>query len=288
MRVVEQDPHQLRHRHRRVRIVQLDRDLLRKRVPIGVAAPEAPYEIGQRAGDQKILLNKAQCLSHARGVVGIQHPRQGFGCESAGQRSDEIAAAECLKVEIVGRSCRPQPQRIDGLAAVADHGPIKRDTDQRGGPAGYGAQLSTDHLERAVEFDFDRLVGTRDLPGILPTQPVVRLFMLPAVLDGLFEDAVFVTQPIAHRRQLHRRHRVEKASRKAPEPAVSEAGVGFFFDEAEPIDVLLLGNSLREGIKQKVGDIVGQRAPDQKFHRQVVDPLRVLAVVGAFCPHPAL
>ena len=37
------------------------------------------------------------------------------------------------------------------------------------------------------------LVGTSDLPGILPTQPVVRLFMLPAVLDGLFEDAIFVT-----------------------------------------------------------------------------------------------
>ena len=186
------------------------------------------------------------------------------------------------------RSCSPEPQRIDGLAAVADHWPIKWDTNQRGRPAGNGAQGPTDHLEGAVEFDFDRLVGTSNLPGILPTQPVVRLFMLPAVLDGLLEDAVFVTQPIAHRRQLHGRHRVEKASREAPEPAVSEAGIGFFFDEAEPIDVLLLGNSLHEAIEQKVCDIVGQRAPDQKFHRQVVDPLRVLAVVGAFRPHPAL
>jgi hypothetical protein len=102
MRVVKQDPEQLRYCHRRMGVVQLDGGLLRKRIPISVAVPEAPYEIGQRAGDQKILLNKAQCLSHAGGVVGIQHPSQGFGCQSAGQRSDKIATAECLKVEIVG------------------------------------------------------------------------------------------------------------------------------------------------------------------------------------------
>ena len=30
------------------------------------------------------------------------------------------------------------PQRIDGLAIVADHGPIKRGADQHGRPAGNG------------------------------------------------------------------------------------------------------------------------------------------------------
>ena len=142
MRFVEQDAHQLRHRHRRMRIVELDRDLLGKRAPIGVAAPEAPHEIGQRAGDQKILLHEAQSLPHARRVVGIEHSRQGFGRERLGHRADEIAVAEFLKVEIVGRSRGPQPQRVDGLAAVADHGPIKRNADQRGRPAGNGAQAS--------------------------------------------------------------------------------------------------------------------------------------------------
>ncbi len=31
---------------------------------------------------------------------------------------------------------------------------------------------------------------------------------------------------------------VEKASRQAPEPAVSQTGIGFLFDEAEPIEVI--------------------------------------------------
>ena len=144
------------------------------------------------------------------------------------------------------------------------------------------------HRERAVQFDLDGLVRAGDLPRVLAAQPVVRLFVLPAVLDGLFEDAVFVTQPIAHGRELHRRHRVEKTSRQAAEPAVSQTGIGFLFDEAEPVEVLLLGDLLHERIEQQIGDIVGERAPDQKFHRQIVDPLRVLPVIGAVGQHPAL
>jgi len=47
MLVVQQDPHQLRYRQCRVRVVQLDRNLVRKRAPVGIGAPEAPHQIGQ-------------------------------------------------------------------------------------------------------------------------------------------------------------------------------------------------------------------------------------------------
>ena len=62
MRVVQQNPHQLGNGHRRVRVVHLDGDFLGKGVPVGVAAPEAPHEVAQRAGDEEILLQKAQPL----------------------------------------------------------------------------------------------------------------------------------------------------------------------------------------------------------------------------------
>ena len=48
------------------------------------------------------------------------------------------------------------------------------------------------------------------------------------------------------------------------------------------------GDFLREGIEQKIGDIVGERPPDQKLHRQIVDPLRVLPVIGALGQNPTL
>ena len=156
------------------------------------------------------------------------------------------------------------------------------------GSAGHGVQAPVLQLERAVQFDLDRLVRAGDLPRVLAAQPVVRLFVLPAVLDGLFEDAVFVTQPVAHGRELHRRHRIEKAGRQATEPAVSQPGVGFLFDEAEPVEVASGGDLLHKGIEQKIGDIVGERSPDQKLHRQIIDPLRVLPVIGAVGQNPAL
>ena len=151
VRVVEQDAHQLGHCQCRVRIIELDGDVLRQRAPVGVPAPEAPHQIGQRTGDQKILLHEAQALAHAGGVIGVQDARHGFGRERLGQGPDKIAAAEFLKVKVIGRRGAPETQRVDGLAAVAHHGAIKRDTQQGGRLARDGAQGAAADLERAVQ-----------------------------------------------------------------------------------------------------------------------------------------
>src|SRR5215813_120047 len=110
-----------------------------------------------------------------------------------------MAAAELLKIEmIVGRSA-PQAQRVDGLAAICNDGPIEWHTDQGGGAARDGLQIPAVHLERAAELDFYCLVRTKHLPGIAAAQPEVRTFALPAVFDRLLEHAIFITQSVAHR-----------------------------------------------------------------------------------------
>src|SRR5262249_60034070 len=98
----------------------------------GIARPEAPHEIGQRAGDEKIFLYKPQSLSNARVIVGIQYTGQRFGLERLSQRADKIAAAEFLKVEIIVRRRGPEAECIDGLAAVSNYGTVERDSDQNG------------------------------------------------------------------------------------------------------------------------------------------------------------
>src|SRR6266851_1548379 len=55
--VIEQDPHQLRYCQCRVRIVELNRNLVGQFAPVGVLTPEAANEIGQRAGNQKVFLH---------------------------------------------------------------------------------------------------------------------------------------------------------------------------------------------------------------------------------------
>ena len=121
--------------------------------------------------------------------------------------------------------------------------------------------------ERAIELDFHGVVGTRDLPRVRPAQPIVRLFLLPAVPDRLFEHAVFIAQAISHGRQLHRGHRIEKARRQTPESAVPQSGIRFLLKQAQPVDIFARDDLLHHGTEEKVDDIVGQRPSDQEFHR---------------------
>ena len=151
-----------------------------------------------------------------------------------------------------------------------------------------GAQAAAVHLERAVQPDFDLLVRARDFPGVRPAQPVVRLFALPAVLDGLPEDAVLVAQPVAHGRELHRCHGFNEARCQASQPSVTQARVGLLFDQLEPIEILLRCRLLHKGVEQQVRDIVGQGAANEKLHRQVVNTLWILLPVGVLRMHPAL
>src|SRR4029079_12005961 len=123
----------------------------------------------------------------------------------------ERAWVKCLKIKEMGRRGGPQPERVYGFAAVAHYGPIERHPDQTRWPVGDGAQHSSAHFEGAVQFDFDTLLRAGDLPRVLAPEPVVRLLPLPTVLNELFEDAVFVSQTVAHGGELHRGHRLEEA-----------------------------------------------------------------------------
>ncbi len=78
---IEENPHQLRHRHRWMRIVKLNGNLVGKRLPVGVGSSEAAHEVGKRASDEKIFLHETQSLTHGRVVVGVKHPGQRFGLE---------------------------------------------------------------------------------------------------------------------------------------------------------------------------------------------------------------
>ena len=151
-----------------------------------------------------------------------------------------------------------------------------------------GRKIAATELEGATQLDFHLLVRASDLPGIRPAEPVVGLLVLPAVLNSLTKDAVFVPQTVAHGGKLHRGHRVEETGGQAPEPAVAKAGVGFCFKHAEPIEVLLLDGLPGDGVEQEVRHIVCQAAPDEKLHRKVIDSLGVLALIGVLGEQPAL
>src|SRR5271157_1052696 len=97
-------------------VVELDRDLIRKGIPVVAPAPEPRHDIGQRAGDQEVFLQKAQVLSAWCRIIGIKDPRERLGCYLFMDGIEEVAAAKLDEVEIlVGRGA-PEPQRVDGPA----------------------------------------------------------------------------------------------------------------------------------------------------------------------------
>ena len=107
-RLVEQDPHQLGHGQARMGVVELDRDLVgqaRSSRRCGGGSAARGRRASRRRGSTPA---RSAAPAHARRVVGVEDARQGFGGQPLGQRADELAGAERLEVEVVGRAARPR------------------------------------------------------------------------------------------------------------------------------------------------------------------------------------
>ena len=50
----------------------------------------------------------------------------------------------------------------------------------------------------------------------------------------------------------------------------------------------LLNRLLCDRIEQQIGNVVGERAANEKFHREIVHSLRILAFVRVFGTYPSL
>ena len=223
LRLVEQDPHQLGDGQRGMRVVELDGDLVGQRAASRCCRRRKRRTMSaSEQATRKYSWTKRRPWPRGR-VVGIEDARQRLGGHLLGDGAEEVAAAELREVEVVRRGRRPQPQRVDRLAAVADHRPIVGDADQRRGP--FGTTAAAAAASRTTQLSGTSTVssGPGDLPRVGPAQPVVRLLDLPAVLDLLPEDAVLVAQAVADRRDLQRGQRVDEAGGQPAEAAVAQA-----------------------------------------------------------------
>src|SRR5215467_1480509 len=103
-----------------------------------------------------------------------------------------------------------------------------RDADQRGWASHDRLQVAIVNLERTGQVHLDRFVGSWHFPRIGPREPVIWQFELPAVAQGLAEDAVFIAQSRPHARYTQGCHRVEKTRSQPAQAAVAETRVGLF------------------------------------------------------------
>jgi hypothetical protein len=233
---------------------------------------------------RKYSCRNPELLSDFGRVIRIKNARNRFGRKSLRNGAYEIAMAELVEVETVSRTGVPKPKRVDGAAAVAHHRPVEGNAEKRQGFAGNRGEQPGSNLKRATQLHLDDMIEPDDFPGIGTAQPVVRLFVLPSVADGLLKDSVFIAKAIAHGRQIHGGHRFDEASRQAAEAAIAQTGIGFLIQQLIPVDILFAACFLHRRIEQQVGDVARQRTANEEFHREIIGPLRtefVLVLFGA-------
>ncbi len=96
---VDQQAHQLDDRHRRMRVVELDRDRLRQILELAPLGEMLREHVLQRSADAEVLLLEAQLLALRRRVVRVQHARQVLRVDLLGDRGGVVAGVERLDLE---------------------------------------------------------------------------------------------------------------------------------------------------------------------------------------------
>jgi hypothetical protein len=247
-------------------------------------------EVEQRRRSEEIFLPEPQFLSRWRRVAGVENLGDRFSPHGFGKGADIVAGVEGFELQGVGRSRRPQAQRVDVPAAPAHHRRIVGHRFDCLGrmPDVVGALVvALDHFDPAAEADGVIVFGADEFPRIAVDEPVLRRLLLPAAADDLAEQAIVVADAIAMRGDRERRHAVHEAGGEAPEAAVAERGVGF-----DPAQVREVDAELIEGFRHRLGDAeighrVEQQAPDQKFEREVINALAPVGIDGVERFEPA-
>ncbi|MNP01680.1 hypothetical protein D3C76_935040 [compost metagenome] len=202
-----------------------------------------------------------------------------------------VASVETLQMQFFHGPGAPQTQRVDACPAPTDHRRVIRN-----GPYGFhrvpdlpGLAVFIGHcLDTAAETDRVNHLRAFELPGVAEIQPVFGLLLLPAVDDGLAEQAVFVTNTVAMTGDAEGRHAFHETRRQTSEAAVAQGRIGFQQADALKVDAEF-GQGFAGHVEQaEVAQAVVEQPADEEFQGEVINALLTFAVDLPRVVHPVL
>ena len=277
---VHQDAHEFGNRERRVRVVDVNDDLVGKQRQraAGIALFIVLDDVLHRRGREEIVLLQAKRLALQMVVGRVEH----FGDDLRQllflRGAHVVAACERVHVERLGRFGAPKAKGKRGVGVIPQNGNVVgHGGDVRGILIAHAKTALGPVLDHAAaEDDVHRVVRHGYLPDVAVVQPAVgKLHLLP-VDDKLFEQAVFIADAAAHRGQIERRQRVHKAGGKTAEAAVPQSRLRLHVLQFRDRHAELAERGGERLILTQIDQIAAQRAPDQKFDGKVVNAFFML------------
>ena len=247
-------------------------------------------QILQRGRNEEIFLAQAQLAARQALVVRIQELADRLGARLLGAGAEIVAGVEDVELQRIGRARRPQPERVDVLAAPADDRGVVGDGLHgfAGMPDSAAAALVIDMLDAAAEMDVIDHFGPLQFPGVAEAQPFVGIFLLPALVDDLAEQAEIIADAIAAGGNGKGCHALHEAGGQPPEAAIAQGCVGLAFAQVGEADAEIAERGVEHLEKAHIVQRIGEQPADQELETEIVDPLAPRIVALLFRCQPAV
>ena len=274
---IDKDAHELGDGDRRMRVVDVDGDLLREILDIHAREQVVAHDALHARRHEEVLLDEAQAAAFVGAVVGVQVLRDTLDEVAVFLLRLNLLVCHC---SIVGKIAVdfgvPQAQRIDRIVAEADDRHVVRNSHDRHVVFVYkreAAVLLLLHVGIAIELDVDRLICLAILPLEAVAEPIVRNLDLVALDDLLLEESVLVAYAAAVTGKPQRGHRVDKAGCKTPKAAIAETRVRLLGEYLVEVDAEFFQSIGEKLHLAQVDEIRAHEPPEQEFDRKIVDLL---------------
>ena len=240
---VHQQAHQFGHGDGRVGVVELHGPFLVELVERPFQQQMDANHVLQRAAHEEELLLEAEGLALDDLVVRVEHLGDVLRMHLVLDRAVVIAVVEGGEIERLDRLGLPEPEVVAGAHAVAEDRSVvghALDDGVRNPAHAVTALLIGPRLGAAAELHLVGDFGPGDLPRIAQAQPLVGDLHLPAVLDGLVEDAELVTDAVADGRHFERGQRIQVTRGEPAQAAVAEPGLLLLLDQVVEVQAQFL------------------------------------------------